>query len=85
MSGIYQEAISDGIISINYAANTSTDLCKFIVEDHSEEAEQDKYYTQEEVQKLRAYLRSLPKNTYTLGILLHTYLVSRVGETRALT
>ena len=85
MNGIYQEAISDGIIPINYAANASTDLCKFIVEDHSEEAEQDKYYTQEEVQKLRAYLRNLPKNTYTLGILLHTYLVSRVGETRALT
>ena len=85
MNGIYQEAVMNGIIPTNYAANVSLDLCKFIVEDFSEETEQCKYYSREEVQTLRAYLRTLPKDTYSLGILLHTYLVSRVGETRALT
>ncbi len=85
MNGIYFVALSDGIIPINYAANVSTNLCKFIIKDLPEEAEQDKYYSQEEVQKLREYIRVLPKETMSLGILLHTYLVTRVGETRALT
>lgn len=85
MNGIFQEGVSDGVIPINYAANVSLDLCKFIVEDRSEEAEEERYYSQEDMQKLRAYIRTLPKDTYSLGILLHTYLIARVGETRALT
>ena len=85
MNGIYKEAVSDGIIPMNYAANASLDLCKFIVEYVSEEEDLENYYSQEDVQKLRAYLRTLPKTTYSLGVLLHTYLICRVGETRALT
>lgn len=85
MNGIFQEGVSDGVIPINYAANVSLDLCKFIVEDRSEEAEEERYYSQEDMQKLRAYIITLPKDTYSLGILLHTYLIARVGETRALT
>lgn len=85
MSNVFSIALMDGIITVNFASLVPLDLCKFIIKDTSEEAQEDEYYSQEAVQKLRDYIRSLPKGTYSLGILLHTYLVSRVGETRALT
>lgn len=85
LSGIFQQALIDGIITFNAVIPVPLNKCRFIMEDFSEETEAEKYYSRKEMQKFREYVKSLPKSTYTLGILLHSYIVARIGETRALT
>ena len=85
LSGIFQQALMEGIITVNTASIAPINKCKFIIENHSEDSWDSQYYSQEDVRKLREYIRSLPQDTYTLGILLHTYIAARIGETRALT
>ncbi len=86
MNGIYRQAIIEKLISVNYSELATLKYCKFIIEDDSEKADEEDYYSKEDVEKLRSYIRSLPnQGTYSLGILLHTYLATRIGETRALT
>lgn len=85
LTGIFQQAIIDGILTVNVASLTPLNKCKFIIEDYSEDEQDDMYYSREDILRLREYIRSLPPDTYALGILLDTYLATRIGELRALT
>jgi len=84
LNKVFGQAIIDGIISNNASKITPTKRCRFIITITPSNTQT--YYSQNDVQKIRDYIKSLAqKDTYALGVLLATHIFCRVGELRALT
>ncbi len=76
---IFDYAVVNDIVNVNVAKSVSTKglKCKIV-------NNKDKVYTPEERESLFSYLRSIPQNANTLGIMLMFCLDVRIGELKAL-
>lgn len=79
MNMIYDYAVVNDIVSTNVAKTVSTTKLKCKIVNNK-----DKVYTPEERTVLFKYLKSVPQNVYTLGIMLMFCLDVRIGELKAL-
>ena len=84
LHGIYDEAILLGIVDVNLAKAVTPKGLKFKLKEIKDGEVEQEVYTKEEIETLRAYLETLPEDTYTLAVMLATYLCMRIGELRGL-